>query len=144
MLYFTRKFIGNILIKETNTVLEQCKLYEVKDEDALVGRFYSGDNFSFIEFADQKFRIDPRIRFLRKSDFKLFNQYTHELLAYYQIPNGSFFNKSEAQLHFTNDQHYKWSKNDEHRQLHRPAMRSTYRFDLIGTWRHIRDREAKL
>lgn len=85
---FERSFIDRVLIKENGQIIQNCKQYELFQSASHIGRFYSGDNFSFAEIGDLKIRFDKQINFFKQSDFHFFNQYTEALLGGFDIPNG--------------------------------------------------------
>ncbi|MEP7375244.1 MAG: hypothetical protein ABI675_17725 [Chitinophagaceae bacterium] len=136
MLTFTRKFIGNVLVAETGNVLTNCKFYEVLDNEVRIGRFYSGDNYSFAEFQEQKIRIESKRHFFSRSEHKIFNQYTKALIGYYEIPNGRFMGDNKAKLHLANGYTYRWKELYDHRKVLKPGTWGLYRFDL-GSEKHF-------
>jgi hypothetical protein len=105
MLKFLRTFIDCITICETGKIITNCKLYEISDSGRRLGRFYAGDNYSFMETEEEKIRIDYSKHFFTRSDYKIYNQYTGELIGHFDIPNGGIGRTTmKSTLYFTTGQ----------------------------------------
>lgn len=132
MLTFRRTFIEDILIKETGKILKNCKLYIISKESKTVGRFYSGDNFSFIESEEQKIRIDSNRHFFKPSTYHFYEQYSNSLLGHFEMPNGLIVGQMNAHLHFSKGEMYQWTETRDHRRILNAATWNLYRFDLTS------------
>jgi len=137
MLTFHRKFIEDILIKETGKIIKNCKLYNVLNGDTKVGLFYSGDNYSFVDFNEQKIRIDQNKRFFKRSEYTFLNQYTRELLGHFEIPNGVYLGEMNSKLHLLDGPTYQWTQNYSQERPFRSRASNIYSFDLVSKEHNI-------
>jgi hypothetical protein len=135
MLTFRRTFIEDILIKETGKILKNCKLYVISNDTKIAGRFYSGDNFSFIESEEQKIRIDSNRHFFKPSIYHFYEQYNNSFLGRFEIPNDNGF--GQGKLHIAEGETYQWIENRDHRWILNASTWNLYRFDLISVSHNI-------
>ena len=132
MLTFHRTFQDEVLIVETGRYIKNCKLYNISRDGTRIGRFYSGDNYSFAEFDDQKIRIDPKKRFFVDLEYPFRNQYTDELLGSYTFRAKSFFDELDTRLHLSGGESYEWKRDFSiDNRLSRGTSR-LYKFDLVS------------
>lgn len=55
---FSRLYTGNTLFKSMSLLVDNCRLYEIKDERAqIVAKYYAGDKDSFIELPGKLYRV---------------------------------------------------------------------------------------
>jgi len=133
MLMFQRTFVDTVTIHETGKIIKNCKLYNISESNNRVGRFYSGDNYSFAEIGEQKIRIDAEKHFFRDSEYKIHDQYTGDIIGHFEIPNGGIGRTGmRSILCLSNGDKYYWTQNNDHRNILKPKTLSKYRFDLVS------------
>ncbi len=132
MLAFRRIFIDDVLIAETARILTNGKLYELFNDKERVGRFYSGDNYSFAEFNEEKIRIESKRQLLANSEYHIFNQYTGELIAHYKINSLGLKDDVTGNLFLANGYSYHYSEIHDHRKITKPKTWGLYRFDMTS------------
>ena len=133
MITFHRTFLDKVIINETRKVIKNCKLYNILTSGNQIGRFYSGDNYSFAEFEEQKIRIDSEKHFFTNSEYKIYNQYTGDIIGNFEIPNGGIGRTGmTSMLYLSNGDKYRWTENKDHRNIIRPSTLSIYKFDFVS------------
>ena len=133
MLTFHRTYIDQVMIVETGKTIAACKLYNIYQGGERLARFYSGGNYSFAEFAEQKIRINTDNGIRRGEYHFVYNQYTKEQIGYFIIPVWRIHLADvPTKLRLADGQHYTWTENTAHRSILKPITRSTYRFDFLS------------
>jgi hypothetical protein len=132
MLQFERKFIGDILIAETNSVLEKCKLYEIFDGQEMLGRFYSGENYCFADCANWKIRFEAEKHFFKKSIYRIIEQNTGQVLDEMNIPNSSPFIEIDNAFILANGESFAWTKSMKDYAIFKKSTWNRYRFNLFS------------
>ena len=132
MFKFQRTYIGDTFISETNSHIKECKLLHVSDANGRVGKFYSGANFSFIEFEKDKYRIDYIPKLLRMPTYRLVHAHTDEEIGHYEIPNVVWLYLEDSFLYLKSYTPLKMAQNTSHRKLFKSQTRKQYTFELTS------------
>ena len=85
MFTFSSIEIDDLIIEHPDRIARKCKQYDVKKDNKVVGKLSTGDKFSFIEFSNQKLRIDKTKKFLKKPVYSISNHMTDEFSGSFEF-----------------------------------------------------------
>jgi hypothetical protein len=93
---------------EENLTIADCKIYSIKNEETLIGQFFTGSNISFADFGEIKILIEEELKSFYRIQYYIRDYKSKKEVAHLHISGSIWFGKQSVSLSLPNQPSYRW------------------------------------
>ncbi|MFT3827476.1 MAG: hypothetical protein QM731_26375 [Chitinophagaceae bacterium] len=133
MFTFQKEFHLYVRFKNLPLTMDRCFLYDIKKDDNTICKLYTGKYESFMEYNNQKYRIEKKMKIFKKDRYLIFNYLNNDSIGYYEFADNQWFGKTACTMYLNGRKPFHFIQNDAHKNIFKKSTWNSYRFDMTDS-----------